>query len=167
MPFRFDGATGEHAAAVKGVYVPSDEMKNGRRVYLKVGDPTRCLWFGPNSTWMASPVSYKNENNAACAAYCIETGLDAPYLATRWKVFVDGEFQEQATVALTPLSAQVRCTARVECALCLRCLCVCTRNTLLLLLVTVVVVVMTMTCSHRCGSGRRRLVRARCLRQTP
>jgi hypothetical protein len=40
----FSGAAGQDASAVNGTFKLTKDVVNGKPVFVKVGDPTVCLW---------------------------------------------------------------------------------------------------------------------------
>ena len=81
------GATGIHAAAIKGVYERTSETSGGYALYRKRGDGSVLLeHFG--GKWGVKPVSNKGENN--CYAY-VAGGCAAEACTSRpWRV-ADGK----------------------------------------------------------------------------
>ncbi len=111
-----DGASGDRASVVNGVFAREEELYNGRALYRKVGDPHCWLRFAPNSRWVISDTVDKDANNYAGHAYSWSPGLSLPTDSSVWEVQVDGEFVKQAAMRVQPVSEQVgaRLGARVS-----------------------------------------------------
>ena len=101
------GATGPNASYINGTYSPTNEKANGAPVYVKVGDPARCLYKVTNGRWFATTVSDKDANKCTGWACTVEVGLAHPTLAKQWVVW-DGE-----TWAQQPVEASVMVSARL------------------------------------------------------
>ncbi len=113
---RVDGASGNNAFLVNGVFAREEELYNGRALYRKVGDPHRWLRCTPNSRWIISDTVNKDENNNAGVAFSSSFGLSLPTDSSVWKMFVDDEWVEQAAMRVQPASERVgaRLGARVS-----------------------------------------------------
>ena len=113
---RVDGASGDRASVVNGVFALEEELYNGRALYRKVGDPHRWLRFAPCSRWIISDTVNKDENNNAGVAFSSSFGLSLPTDSSVWKMFVDDEWVEQAAMRVQPASERVgaRLGARVS-----------------------------------------------------
>ena len=113
---RVDGASGDYASVVNGVFALEEELYNGRALYRKVGDPHCWLRFAPNSRWTISHTVDKDANNNTGVAYSSSYGLSLPTDSSVWKVFVNGKWVEQAAMRVQPASEQVgaRLGARVS-----------------------------------------------------
>ena len=113
---RVDGASGNFASLVNGVFALEEELYNGRALYRKVGDPHRWLRFAPDRTWVISDTVNKDANNNAGVAYSLSFGLSLPTDSSVWEVWVDDEYVEQAAMRVQPASEQVgaRLGARVS-----------------------------------------------------
>jgi hypothetical protein len=113
---RVDGASGDLASVVNGVFALEEELYNGRALYRKVGDPHWWLRFAPNRTWTISNTVAKDANNNDGVAFSSSFGLSLPTDSSVWEVFVDGEFVKQAAMRVQPASEQVgaRLGARVS-----------------------------------------------------
>ena len=123
---RVDGASGDLASVVNGVFVLEEELYNGRALYRKVGDPHRWLRFAPDRTWVISDTVAKDANNNACYVFSSSFGLSLPTDSSVWEEWVDeelsddewvdDEFVEQAAMRVQPASEQVcaRLGARVS-----------------------------------------------------
>ena len=113
---RVDGASGDRASVVNGVFAREEELYNGRALYRKVGDPHCWLRFTPNRTWVISNTVNKDANNNAGDAYSSSLGLSLPTDSSVWEVFVDGKWVKQAAIRVQPASEQVgaRLGARVS-----------------------------------------------------
>ena len=113
---RVDGASGDCASVVNGVFALEEELYNGRALYRKVGDPHWWLRFTPGSWWVISDTVDKDANNNAGYAYSSSRGLSLPTDSSVWEVFVDGKSVKQAAMRVQPASEQVgaRLGARVS-----------------------------------------------------
>ena len=113
---RVDGASGDRASVVNGVFALEEELYNGRALYRKVGDPHWWLPFAPNSRWVISDTVNKDANNNDGYAFSSSCGLSLPTDSSVWKVAVNGKLVEQAAMRVQPASEQVgaRLGARVS-----------------------------------------------------
>ena len=113
---RVDGASGDRASVVNGVFALEEELYNGRALYRKVGDPHCWLRFAPNSRWTISDTVNKDANNNAGVAFSSSLGLSLPTDSSVWEVWVDDELVKQAAIRVQPASEQVgaRLGARVS-----------------------------------------------------
>ena len=113
---RVDGASGDRASVVNGVFALEEALYNGRALYRKVGDPHCWLRFAPNRTWTISNTVDKDANNNAGDAFSSSFGLSLPTDSSVWEVFVDGKLVKQAAMRVQPASEQVgaRLGARVS-----------------------------------------------------
>ncbi len=113
---RVDGASGDLASVVNGVFAREEELYNGRALYRKVGDPHRWLLYQPNSRWVITDTVAKDANNNAGYVFSSSFGLSLPTDSSVWKVTVNGELVEQAAMRVQPASEQVgaRLGARVS-----------------------------------------------------
>ncbi len=91
------GATGPNASAINGTYSPRNEKANGAPMYVKLVDPTWCLYRDTYGKWYAATVADKDANKIVGCAYTVEEGLVHPTLAKQWKVW-DGEAWVQQQV---------------------------------------------------------------------
>jgi len=103
---RVDGASGDWASVVNGVFALEEELYNGRALYRKVGDPHCWLRFAPDSTWVISDTVAKDANNNDGHAYLLSFGLSLPIDLSVWKVTVNGKWVEQAAMRVQPASEQ-------------------------------------------------------------
>ena len=62
---RVDGASGNFASLVNGVFALEEELYNGRALYRKVGDPHWWLLFNKNSYWAITDTVNKDANDNA------------------------------------------------------------------------------------------------------
>ena len=104
---RVDGASGDCACVVNGVFALEEELYNGRALYRKVGDPHRWLRFAPDRTWAISDTVDKVANNNAGYAFSSSCGLSLPTDSSVWEVWVDGKWVKQAAMRVQPASEQV------------------------------------------------------------
>ena len=113
---RVDGASGDRASVVNGVFALEEELYNGRALYRKVGDPHCWLRFAPNRCWTISDTVDKDANNNAGYAFSSSLGLSLPTDSSVWEVWVDDELVKQAAMRVQPASEQVgaRLGARVS-----------------------------------------------------
>ena len=94
-----------HGAAVNGIFEKTEEMKNGKPVYTKVGSTgMACCWYGPGGRWYVGHVESKDANKVGGFAFSVEEGLAAPELVTQWNVWLGGKFEQQAAVTVAVLS---------------------------------------------------------------
>jgi len=91
----FAGATGPNAPTVNGVFKRAAELANGKRVFLKAGDVTLCLWCGPDNYWYLGDVQKKDANVAGGYAHSTEAGMALPTDASGWKVYDDAAYVAQ------------------------------------------------------------------------
>ena len=99
---RVDGASGDLASAVNGVFALEEDLYNGRALYRKVGDPHCWLRFTKNSRWVISNTVDKDANNNAAYAFSSSIGLSLPTDSSVWKVVVNGKWVEQAAMRVKP-----------------------------------------------------------------
>ena len=113
---RVDGASGDCASVVNGVFALEEELYNGRALYRKVGDPHCWLLYQPNSRWVITNTVAKGANNNAGEAFSSSRGLSLPTDSSVWEVWVDDELVKQAAIRVQPASEQVgaRLGARVS-----------------------------------------------------
>jgi len=101
---RVDGASGDLASLVNGVFALGEELYNGRALYRKVGDPHCWLWFAPDGRWTVSNTKDKDANiNTAGWAYSVTRGLSLPTDPSVWKV----GGVEQPAMRVAAVSVQV------------------------------------------------------------
>jgi hypothetical protein len=96
LPFEVNGATGPKATIVNGTYTPTEERLNGKTVYSKLGDDSKCLYFATDKTWIVTNTTAAKEGKLAGFAHT-EAGLSHPTLAKQWNVF-DGEAWQPQTL---------------------------------------------------------------------
>jgi len=113
---RVDGASGDRASVVNGVFALEEELYNGRALYRKVGDPHCWLLYQPNSRWVITGTVAKDANSNIDVAFSSSLGLSLPTDSSVWKVWVDGKWVKQAAIRVQPASEQVgaRLGARVS-----------------------------------------------------
>ena len=100
MPVEVSGATGPNADTVNGTYLPTEERLNGKTVYSKRGDDSKCLYFATDKKWMVALTAEAKAGKLIGFAYT-EAGLSHPTLAKQWTVSDGKEWQPQ------PLKASV------------------------------------------------------------
>jgi hypothetical protein len=98
-----DGASGDNAWAVNGVFALEEALYNGRALYRKVGDPHCWLWFAIDGAWTVSNTGVKDANNNDGWAYSVTRGLSLPTDPSVWEV--GGE--EQPAMRVAAVSVQV------------------------------------------------------------
>ena len=100
-----DGASGNNAWAVNGVFALEEALYNGRALYRKVGDPHCWLWFAIGGTWRVSNTKDKDANIFLTAgwAYSVTRGLSLPTDPSVWKV----GGSEQSAMRVAAVSVQV------------------------------------------------------------
>jgi hypothetical protein len=100
---RVSGATGNYSAYINGVYLPSEEVHNGPRLYTKEGDEDKWLCLNENGKWS---ITTEGEEDAGwCES---EFGLIHPTLGKSWRVNNDDcededECEVQAGFTVTSL----------------------------------------------------------------
>lgn len=98
--FEISGVTGRNAASVNGGYLKTSERSNGKPVYLKMGDTTKCCWYSSSGQWYTSLITDKDANNSQAYAQSVQKGLDAPQLAKNWTVYDGAAWVAQASVTV-------------------------------------------------------------------
>jgi len=102
-----DGASGDNAWAVNGVFALEEALYNGRALYRKVGDPHCWLRFAIDGTWRVSNTKDKDANNSPDRwsgwAYSVTRGLSLPTDPSVWRV----EGEEQPAMRVAAVSVQV------------------------------------------------------------
>ena len=115
------GATGHRKEIVNGSYVKSTEVKNGKPVYAKVGDKTKCLFYAADDKWSVANVATKEKNGTKCFAYTPTTFLASPVLEPAgWRVAEKDSggktvFQDQIDVTVKAIAKTVTAVLSVEC----------------------------------------------------
>jgi hypothetical protein len=99
-----EGATGPYSTAINGAFKLSDEVINGKPVFVKVGNDGWCLWYSPHSSWVVSVTKAKERNQPNGILSSVEYGIASPREVTDWKVNDATAFQQCCTVSMTPLS---------------------------------------------------------------
>ena len=81
------GATGLLANDINGTYTSTEESLNGKTVYSKLVDASKCMYFAANKRWCVSVMSaeVKAGKNAPLHAWT-ENGLPHPIIAKKWQV---------------------------------------------------------------------------------
>ena len=103
MPIELSGAIGPKADTVNGTYTSTEEKLNGKTVYSKRGDDSKCLYFANDKRWwVANSADKKAEKIAGFAQ--TEAGLSHPTLAKAWRLIEGDEFQPQPVMALVMVS---------------------------------------------------------------
>ena len=98
-----DGASGDNAWAVNGVFALEEALYNGRALYRKVGDPHCWLRFAIGGRWTVSNTKDKDANNSDGWAYSVTRGLSLPTDPSVWEV----EGDEQPAMRVAAVSVQV------------------------------------------------------------
>jgi len=99
-----DGASGDNAWAVNGVFALEEALYNGRALYRKVGDPHCWLRFAIGGAWRVSNTEDKDANNSAAGwAYSVTRGLSLPTDPSVWKV----GYKKQPAMRVAAVSVQV------------------------------------------------------------
>lgn len=81
------GATGYAADNINGTFVKLTEVQNGKSVYAKVGNKTRCLFYATDHKWTVTTVATKDKNGSSASAYSTTVHLASPELeTTAWRV---------------------------------------------------------------------------------
>ena len=97
MPVEVSGATGPEADEVNGTYMYTEERLNGKTVYSKRGDDSKCLSFVTNKTWNIGLTADARAGELAGYA-STEAGLSHPTLAKHWIVHDGNDWQSQPVV---------------------------------------------------------------------
>ena len=100
------GATGPNAS-INGTYSPTNEKTNGVPVYVKVGDPARCLYRATDGRWRAASVADKDANECGGSAHTVELGLAHPTLAKEWMVWDNKAWVQQPVEASVMVSSRL------------------------------------------------------------
>ncbi len=106
------GATGNFSAEVNGVYLPSEEVHNGPRLYTKEGDEDKWLCLNKNGKWT---ITTKGEKDAGwCKS---EVGLSHPTFGKSWTVNdkKDGALEGKAGFTVTSLVRGDTSTLGLKC----------------------------------------------------
>ena len=103
QPVRVRGATGPNGSRVTGVFLPSGELFNDRPLFHKGDDPNEFLLYAKDTTWMVTDSDSKEKNNSSGWGASLEKGFPHPAMVNRWKVVVDGKWEEQALVVASAL----------------------------------------------------------------
>ena len=114
MPIEVSGATGPEADKVNGTYLYTEERLNGKTVYSKRGDDSRCLFFATNNTWIIGFMADARAGKLAGVA-STEEGLSHPTLGKKWTVGDGKAWQPQpvkASVMVSQISASSFVTSR-------------------------------------------------------
>ena len=102
LPVTIAGATGTNACTVNGTYVRSAEVVNGKRVYNKVGDTAKCLFYSKNKKWMVARTADKDQNKTTCWAMTMITQHASPELEPRiWQVYNSSSWEEQRAMTVS------------------------------------------------------------------
>jgi hypothetical protein len=99
-----EGATGPFSTTINGAFKLSDEVVNGKPVFVKIGQNGWCLWYSPHSSWVVSVTKAKERNQPNGIMSSVEYGISSPAEVTGWKVNNATAFQTCCTVSMTPLS---------------------------------------------------------------
>jgi hypothetical protein len=105
VPVFISGATGTHAAGMKGFFDPTQEKGlDGRVLYAKRGDESVCMEHFAGK-WMVKPVSLKGKVN--CHAY-VWAGCGAEACSSRqWMVSFDSKTFAEAPLVKIVAEAEV------------------------------------------------------------
>ena len=99
--FFIEGATGNRAARVNGVFDLTDEVCNGMPVYRKRND--RDTWMemvkcnAGGWRWYIKPTKEKGPDSSICFAYCSSDDVILPHDADHgnWFVYMDSKFDNK------------------------------------------------------------------------
>ena len=94
---------GPNADKVNGTFMYTAERHNGKTVYSKRGDDSKCLFFASNKKWYVGLTAEARGGKLAGFAYT-ETGLSHPTLAKQWRVWDGKAWQSQPVVASVMVS---------------------------------------------------------------
>ncbi len=90
---------GPHAERINGTYLPTNDKVNGKLVFVKLEDASRCIFYATNEMWHVASMNDKDSNKNAGSA-TTENGLMHPLMAKAWKVAMgDGVWQPQSLEA--------------------------------------------------------------------
>ncbi len=103
MPVELTGATGPNAELVIGTYTPTEERRNGKTMFTKLGDASKCLYLATDKRWWVSKTADVIAGTVRGFAHT-GTDLSHPTLAKKWHVSVDGSLQLQSVVASVMVS---------------------------------------------------------------
>ena len=90
--------TGTAQADLNGLYIRTNEIKNGSYVYTKAGDDTKCCWrYAPNGKWYFSSTASKNAGKDSGWCTTVDTGVPHPAVpGTKFKALNDDEWEVQS-----------------------------------------------------------------------
>jgi hypothetical protein len=90
------GVTGTHAERVNGIYEPTVEVYNGKRLFQKRGMPDLWLRFdASNRWWIVSNTADKDEKTNKGWCHCSDQNLDHPKRAVSWKIWNGSSWEDQ------------------------------------------------------------------------
>lgn len=106
---KFAGATRKQRKRINGISEKTEEIQNGKPVFIKVGGGSQnCCWYTARDRWLVSSLKQKDANNATGCTISIEQGLATPDLVATWNVVNDDrDWEEQPAVFV--LSSNVPC----------------------------------------------------------
>ncbi len=100
LPVKVSGATGPKAITINGTYTSTEERLNGKIVYSKFDNVSRCLYFATDGRWWISNTATATAGKlAGFANTAPEEGLPHPTLAKAWEVHDGDAWQPQAVLA--------------------------------------------------------------------
>ena len=95
---------GPYANYVNGTYMYTEERLNGKTVYSKRGDDSKCLFFANNNKWFVAIKDDKVKAGKPCGLAETEACLSHPTLAKQWTVWDGKAWQPQPVVASVMVS---------------------------------------------------------------
>ena len=105
MPIEVSDATGPHADKVNGTFMHTEERLNGKTVYSKRGDDSKCLFFATDKTWYAAVKDEGVKAGKPAGFASTEEGLPHPTLAKQWRVWDGKALQPQPLEATVMVSS--------------------------------------------------------------
>jgi len=114
--FLIEGATGQSAVRINGVFEPTTEVQNGMPVYQKKGDPDTWIELVHGKSgwrWYLKPTLNKGPDSSICFMYFTHDGKNCklppdckkPWYSTgddlKWYVSTSAGFKAQSTVKVT------------------------------------------------------------------
>ena len=104
MPVEVSGATGAAADLINGTYTSTEERLNGKIMYSKLGDASKCLYLATDKTWCVAQTEAVQAGKIASVAVT-EVGLPHAMLATHWRVWDRKEWSPQPLMATVMVSS--------------------------------------------------------------
>eukprot|EP00729_Bicosta_minor_P007871 gene7871-20828_t len=106
--FKITNATGRDTSnLINGVYRATDDKQNGRPVFARVGLEDWCCWYTTTYRWHIGTCASKDANNLDGNAYQTQTGQLSPATPDgTWTIYNGSEWEEQAAVAVDPLTKE-------------------------------------------------------------